>query len=168
MSKTARLLGGQEKLSQDELLKTAGHMAAERAQYILKEAAEMDEVIEKLASTSDEELEEQYGKYVKMGHDMAIGIFAAQIKVAMEMEEAEAAEAEAGAGENGEIQEILDTVAAQAAEEIASQVPPEALEDPEVQEEIAAAAEEAAVQIIEEAIAASEGAGEGAEEYPAE
>ena len=165
MSKTARLLGGQEKLSQDELLKTAGHMAAERAQYILKEAAEMDEVIEKLASTSDEELEEQYGKYVKMGHDMAIGIFAAQIKVAMEMEEAEAAEAEASAGE---IQEILDTVAAQAAEEIASQVPPEALEDPEVQEEIAAAAEEAAVQIIEEAIAASEGAGEGAEEYPAE
>jgi hypothetical protein len=140
-------------------------MAAERAQYILKEAAEMDEVIEKLASASDEELEEQYGKYVKMGHDMAIGMFAAQIKVAMEMEEAEAAEAEASAGE---IQEILDTVAAQAAEEIASQVPPEALEDPQVQEEIAAAAEEAAIQVIEEAIAASEGAGEGAEEYPAE
>jgi hypothetical protein len=165
MSKTAKLLSGQEKLSHYELLKTAGHMAAERAQYILKEAAEMDEVIEKLASASDEELEEQYGKYVKMGHDMAIGMFAAQIKVAMEMEEAEAAEAEASAGE---IQEILDTVAAQAAEEIASQVPPEALEDPQVQEEIAAAAEEAAIQVIEEAIAASEGAGEGAEEYPAE
>jgi len=176
MSKVAELLGltkaqesdppEEEKTAEDAnreeeklvFLKEAGAVATARAREILQQASEVEQEIEKIAGVEDDQLEEQFGSYVKIGQDMAYGYIAGLMKLAEGEEELSAEEAE--------IAEVAETIEAQVAEalatEVAEQAGPEALDDPEVQEEIAVAAGEATAEILEEALAG------GAEEAPPE
>ena len=184
MSKIAQLLGlgkgpggdqekqAEPKVDEKELAaeklafcKEAAEIATAIARDNLRISAEVELQVEKIASIPDDQLEEQFGHYVKIGHDMACGYIAAMVKAAEgEME------GEEMSSEDAEIEELIETVEAQVAETLAQELvdnagTSEVLDDPQVVEEIAAQAAEVAVQVVEEALM---GGGGGEEEMPPE
>jgi hypothetical protein len=126
--------------------KAAAAPGIELAARFLRQRHEADEAIEKVAASDN--FEEDFGGYVKIGQDMAIGYIAGLSKVAMEE-----------AGEDADIEEARETLAAQIAEAIADELPDEALEDEEAMAEVVQAAEDSADVMIQEALGATEDEG---------
>ena len=135
----------------EESLKMAEEVI-ERRKHARDEAERIEEEINKIASLSDDELESQWGPYIAAGQQFAIGAIAGQAKMAMEMDAAEG---------GGEVEELVAVVADGVSQQIADTLPPEQLQDPAIQQDIAETSQELAEVAVEKVL--TEGEGEAAE-----
>lgn len=132
----------------DESMKMASNFIEQRKEA-RDQAVKIEEEIQKIAQLSDEDLEEQWGPYVVAGQQFAIGTIAGQAKMAMEMDEA---------GGGGEVEQLVAVVADGVSQQIADTLPPEQLQDPAIQQDIAETSQELAEVAVEKVLTEEEGA----------